>query len=717
MKHSLKSRLLSALLVLVMVLAMFPAPAIAEEAATATLVTDVSALTAGDLVVIVAKDSDVALSTNQKSNNRGQTAVTKSGSTITLNGEVQVLTLEAGTVDGTFAFNTGSGYLYAAGTSKAQNGSKNNNLLKTQTTLDANGSFTVSISAAGEATVTAQGDNGCNLLRYNKQSSLFSCYSSGQNAISLYKVDTAEEEPARESGIVTDLTTLQDGDSIVIFNPANLKALSTNYSGFYNAGTDVALTDGVLSGYTDAEVWTLGISADGSYTFSTAEGKKLSMGASYTSTPLDDVNTAWEISAAATENCVYIKNAVRGNYLEWYASKNNWSSYHTIGSNETLFAQQIYLIVEDSGETPEPEQPEVPEVPEVPAGTEYTKTATIADGDTVLIYNAGSGTVVSSTKSGYKLSGISVSPAEDKIVTEDESVAWTVSVVDGKYTFSQGDKVLGAVQSGTYVNPSLNAADGYTTWDLVESATDSTWYIKNATFPAGNYGPYYLEYYSGYTVYDITVGNNRYAELFFYFGNHIPISNTGIKHTSGSSVNGDHTCTAILHTLCKIQDIDTAFVPTQAAFDRNRHIHSLYYCLDNLPRQFRCSHQSAAVSGICDFGHRTSHIDIDKITPGDFKCQLRTFCHDFRIITKNLCTADTGVRFAKKCRTLFVLIAKCTGRYHFRDRQLRTKLSTDIAKCPIRYTSHGSQSYGGIHLQITDFHGVTSLLPGDYSTK
>ena len=218
MKHSPLSRLLSALLVLVMVMSMFPAPVIAEEAATATLVTDVSTLAAGDQVVIVAAGNDFALSTNQKTNNRGQVAVTKSGNTVTLNSEVQVLTLEAGAVVGTFAFNTGSGYLYAAGTSKAQNSSKNYNYLKTQATLDANGSFSVSISAAGVATVTAQGDNGCNLLRHNNSNGLFACYSSGQNDISLYKVDTAEEEPARESGIVTDLTTLQDGDSIVIFH-------------------------------------------------------------------------------------------------------------------------------------------------------------------------------------------------------------------------------------------------------------------------------------------------------------------------------------------------------------------------------------------------------------------------------------------------------------------------------------------------------------------
>ena len=66
MKHSPLSRLLSALLVLVMVMSMFPAPVIAEEDATATLVTAVSTLAAGDQVVIVAAGNDFALSTNQK---------------------------------------------------------------------------------------------------------------------------------------------------------------------------------------------------------------------------------------------------------------------------------------------------------------------------------------------------------------------------------------------------------------------------------------------------------------------------------------------------------------------------------------------------------------------------------------------------------------------------------------------------------------------------
>ena len=57
--------------------------------------------------------------------------------------------------------------------------------------------------------------------------------------MALYKLSTA---PARQSGIVTDLTTLQNGDKVVVFNPANKKALSSVYNGFYNTGVDVELT-------------------------------------------------------------------------------------------------------------------------------------------------------------------------------------------------------------------------------------------------------------------------------------------------------------------------------------------------------------------------------------------------------------------------------------------------------------------------------------------
>ena len=143
-----------------------------------------AALKAGDKVIVASADAVdgkyYALSTTQNKNNRGQADVNKIEENVTFSTDVQVLTLEVGVEENTFAFNTGSGYLYAASSSA--------NHLKTQEDLDANGSWTISIDAnTGVATVKAQGGNTHNLMQYNKSSKLFSSYDNPQQGIALYK--------------------------------------------------------------------------------------------------------------------------------------------------------------------------------------------------------------------------------------------------------------------------------------------------------------------------------------------------------------------------------------------------------------------------------------------------------------------------------------------------------------------------------------------------
>ena len=146
-----------------------------------TLLTNLADLKVGDKIVIAAKDYNYAMSTNQADNNRGQAAITKSGDTITFGTDVQILTVEAGNVSGTFAFNTGKGYLYAASSSK--------NYLKTEATLSNNSSWKVTFENDGTLGVKAQGTNARNVMQYNQQSSLFACYSSAsQQAIAIYRL-------------------------------------------------------------------------------------------------------------------------------------------------------------------------------------------------------------------------------------------------------------------------------------------------------------------------------------------------------------------------------------------------------------------------------------------------------------------------------------------------------------------------------------------------
>lgn len=137
------------------------------------LVTNADALNVGDKVVIVAAESEYAMSTTQNTNNRGRTPVLKCEDQLTIDEDVQVLTLEEGKVDGTFAFNTGSGYLYAPSTTANQ--------LKTRETNEsnANGSWLITIED-GITNIIAQGeDEGLrDELRHNASSYIFSCYSS-----------------------------------------------------------------------------------------------------------------------------------------------------------------------------------------------------------------------------------------------------------------------------------------------------------------------------------------------------------------------------------------------------------------------------------------------------------------------------------------------------------------------------------------------------------
>lgn len=144
-----------------------------------TLVTDASTLKIGDKIIIAAATADFAISTTQNKNNRDRAAVTKTNNNTIVNpgADVQLFTLEPGTVDNTYAFNTGSGYIYAA--------SSSDNQLKTQQKNNDNGSWTISCTAEGVATITANGDNKRKSLKYNT-SGLFSCYASGQSAVAIY---------------------------------------------------------------------------------------------------------------------------------------------------------------------------------------------------------------------------------------------------------------------------------------------------------------------------------------------------------------------------------------------------------------------------------------------------------------------------------------------------------------------------------------------------
>ena len=154
------------------------------------LVSDASTLKDGDIIIIAHVDAEGLVAKamgEQKNNNRAAVDVVynETDATLSPGTDVQIITLESD-VDSknNYYFNTGNGYLYAA--------SSSSNHLKTEAEKDDNAKAAITITD-GNAEITFQGSNTRNLLRYNANSDLFSCYSSGQEDVQIYRKVTSTE--------------------------------------------------------------------------------------------------------------------------------------------------------------------------------------------------------------------------------------------------------------------------------------------------------------------------------------------------------------------------------------------------------------------------------------------------------------------------------------------------------------------------------------------
>ena len=153
------------------------------------LVGNVNQLNAGDEVYIVAAASNNAMGTQDNVYYRSRVEIGKTA------GQGRVIITATAPVKFTlgkdgdnFTFFDGEGYLCAT--------SSSNNNMGTQTDLDDNGKWSISINANGEATIIAQGTYTRNHMQYNANSGQerFSCYKSDNTMpkVSIYKKASAE---------------------------------------------------------------------------------------------------------------------------------------------------------------------------------------------------------------------------------------------------------------------------------------------------------------------------------------------------------------------------------------------------------------------------------------------------------------------------------------------------------------------------------------------
>ena len=162
-----------------------------------------------------------------------------------------------------------------------------------------------------------------------------------------------------------------------------------------------------------------------------------------------------------------------------------------------------------------------------------------------------------------------------------------------------------------------------------------------------------------------------------------------------------HGCAAVLHPLGKVQHVDAALVPAQAALDGDRHVHRLSHRFHDLSRQLRSTHQAAAVAGIGHLGHGAAHVNVQKVTAGNFQSQHRRLGHDLRVVAEYLRAADAARIFSQELGAFLVLIHQRPGGYHLRHGHIRSQLRADGSESPIRNPRHGGEEQGVIQFYVS----------------
>ena len=237
-------------------------------------VASTSDIAVGDVIIIADNSQNVALSTEQRSNNRGVAEITKSNNQITwseqLTNEPQQLTLTSTSTiqdapSGSFGLDTGNGFLYTP--------SSSSNYLRTQATNNINGAFVITVTS-GTAVISATGSSNRPLMRsnYNNNPSIFACYAADAttgNGLEIYKKTETKSGTPSLIRIVCDPTIDPAtgykggekfvGDKIYTTDFVVKKQLDTG-------NTLTAITDFTINGGTEVELTSTSNTITVSYT-------------------------------------------------------------------------------------------------------------------------------------------------------------------------------------------------------------------------------------------------------------------------------------------------------------------------------------------------------------------------------------------------------------------------------------------------------------------
>ena len=530
MRTTKLNRVLSLLLVLVMIMTLLPTAAFAADADTvsAKLVTDASQLAVGDKILIAAKDFGYVISTNQKTNNRATADAVKSGSSITAGTGAQVITLEAGMTEGTFAFNVGDGYLYAASSSK--------NHLKTSANKSDNASWKIAISEDGTASIVAQGAETRNVMQYNSGNTLFACYATAsQSALSIYKIaDDPYADIDKKYSVYEKVDSVSAGDTVVIYNAGNGMAVTSEVLNNYYL-TPLAITPheklGVLASDNSTIAWTVSVDDNGLYTFKQGD-TALQMGTNNGKFNLSGAGTAtdkWHVDASGVTDGVYYMygdgmTGQFGNvYIEYFlfnkkdtegnvtSSTPEFTAYCTSTDrlNEKAFGMTFYKLVRE-GVSDAPEDNGLPAV-----------------GSKVVIYNQNAKGSLAVQNDAYCAKNAPTTVKDGVATPSNGAVVFEVQK-NGEYYRFYNETYGYLCSNGTGKNAFYSKDFTGTVNDVEIKAEDADWLVRTCSGGVGGYEmesrsakfsghsqwlEYYSDCYQTYSMYKV----EDYTIYSFYF--------------------------------------------------------------------------------------------------------------------------------------------------------------------------------------------------------
>lgn len=206
------------------------------------LVTSTSGLQAGSKYLIVSRSTDgngFALG-YQNTSNRPGVSVTVSSGIISVN-IASVNTDQTNPYEITLGGSTNSWTLYdALNTGYLYAGSSSNNQLKTQSTAT---NWTISFSSDA-AILTSAAQTSRNILQYNSTNTLFSCYTSGQSSVFLFKEIQA---PSASSNAATFLSATGATLNGTVSSNGASTTVTFNYGTTVSYGTNATATQSPLA--------------------------------------------------------------------------------------------------------------------------------------------------------------------------------------------------------------------------------------------------------------------------------------------------------------------------------------------------------------------------------------------------------------------------------------------------------------------------------------